>query len=75
MLTYTTKQGDTWDFTAYKLYKQYGGELLTSALIDANPEYISTVIFPAGITLNVPDVYTPASRSLPPWMRQHNGSV
>lgn len=70
MRTYTTIQGDTFDLIAYKLYPKLGREKLTSLLIDANPEHISTVIFSAGIVLNIPEVSVPASSSLPAWMRE-----
>lgn len=67
--SYSTIQGDTWDLIAFKCYEGWGGEKLTSALIDANPRYVNTVIFPAGCILDIPDVYIPAPSSLPPWMR------
>ena len=69
MRKYRTIQGDTWDMIAFKVYEGLGGEKLTSALIDANPEVISTVIFPAGVMLEVPEVYIPAPKTLPPWLR------
>ena len=69
MRRYTTIQGDTFDGIAFRVYENKGGEKLTSTLIEANPEHISKVIFPAGIVLNVPEVYYPASKSLPPWVR------
>ena len=69
MRKYVTVQGDTWDMIAFKVYEGLGGEKLTHTLLDANSEHISTVIFSAGIELTVPEVYYPASKSLPPWMR------
>lgn len=68
MRKYRTIQGDTWDMIAFREYPALGGELLMSALIDANPEYVDTVIFPAGVVLNVPDIEVPAVRTLPPWV-------
>ena len=67
--TYTTIQGDTWDVIAYRCYEGMGGERLTSALIEANTQYVNTVIFPAGCALEIPEVYIPAPTTLPPWMR------
>ena len=68
MRKYRTVQGDTWDLIAYREYSGYGGEKLTSILIEANPEHIDTVIFSAGIELDIPEVSVPMSKSLPPWM-------
>lgn len=64
MSTYKTVSGDTWDTIAYKLWskEQYAGKL-----VDANPKYISTVVFSAGVELQVPDITVPVSTSLPPW--------
>ena len=67
--SYTTIQGDNWDLIAYKCYQGWGGEKLTSALIEANSLYADIVIFPAGYTLSIPEVYIPAPKTLPPWMR------
>lgn len=67
--TYTTIQGDTWDLIAFKCYEGWGGERLTTALIEANTQFIGTAVFPAGCVLNVPEVYIPAAKTLPPWMR------
>lgn len=69
MPSYKTTSGDTWDFIAYKAYNGLGGEKLMSLLIEANPQYRETVIFKAGVVLEVPEAYIPASRTLPPWMR------
>ena len=69
MRSYQTILGDTWDMIAFKAYEGLGGEKLTSLLIDANPQYRETVIFKAGVVLDVPEAYIPASKTLPPWMR------
>lgn len=66
---YTTIQGDCWDMIAFRCYEGWGGERLLTALIEANPQFVNTVIFPAGCILDIPDVYIPAAKSLPPWMR------
>lgn len=39
--TYTTVQGDMWDSIAYKCY---GDEAGINALMDANEDYIDTVV-------------------------------
>lgn len=66
MQTYSTIQGDMWDSIAYKLY---GTEYAINALINANQQYKDIVIFPAGITLNVPVYEAPITNNLPPWER------
>lgn len=66
MREYVTSLGDTWDIVAYKMYED---ERKMSVLIEANPEHRETVIFPADVTLQVPDVATTTSTVLPPWKR------
>ncbi|MBR0079424.1 MAG: hypothetical protein IJP69_03525 [Synergistaceae bacterium] len=67
MRKYKTSQGDTWDLIAYKVYKKYGGEILMDILMEYNEEYITTVIFPANIILNIPKISEPVVYNLPPW--------
>jgi len=70
MRKYTTVQGDTWDYIAYKVYgKQSGAEFYMNALLDANADYMHYVVFPANITLIVPDVEIELPKTLPPWKR------
>ncbi|WP_088227784.1 tail protein X [Desulfosporosinus sp. FKB] len=65
MTTYTTVLGDTWDMIAYKLS---GHETWAKNLIEVNPQYAQTVLFSAGIVLNVPELSTSTDYSaLPPW--------
>ncbi|MEK5166219.1 tail protein X [Paenibacillus sp. FSL R5-0527] len=65
MTTYRTIQGDTWDSIAYKVA---GTETFMTDLMLANLEHIETVIFPAGVTLNIPDIkIESAADTLPPW--------
>lgn len=66
MKTYTTIQGDTWDLIAYQ---QLGGTGYTDKLITMNPEHIETLIFPAGVTLRLPEIEEKTSYNLPPWKR------
>ena len=70
---YTTQQGDTWDIISKR---HYGSELRINELIEANPDYRKTVIFPAGIALQTPEVAEDinADASLPPWKRGRDGS-
>lgn len=65
MSTYTTVLGDTWDIIAYKTL---GKEKYAKELIEENPQYMDTVIFRSGVTLQVPKITTTSVDStLPPW--------
>ncbi len=66
MSAYTTVQGDTWDMIAYK---QLGSTDYTDRLINANPEHLGIFLFPAGVTLSLPEIAEKTSGSLPPWKR------
>jgi phage tail protein X len=65
--TYVTRQNDTWDAIAYRLW---GQERLFDRLMRANPAHLDVVIFDSGVTLAVPaDVDTSVETlELPPWM-------
>lgn len=70
MATVTTRQGDTWDILAYRIY---GSELYTDQLIKANYDYRNIVIFGAGVELTAPDIDTELSKiedNLPPWKQE-----
>lgn len=62
--TYTSIQGDTWDWISFKLY---GDEKQMVELMKANPDHIHTVIFSAGVSLTVPEVTPKSASTLPPW--------
>jgi len=62
--TYTTIQGDMWDSIAYP---QLGDVAHTDKLMNANLQYREYYIFPAGITLVLPEVTESPSSLLPPW--------
>lgn len=64
--TYTTRLGDTFDIIALQCYND---ELKASLLMQENPEHISTLVFPAGITLVIPIIETSIPATLPPWRR------
>ncbi len=68
-MTYRTKQGDTWDLIALKVYPKIGGEKLMDVLLEHNPDHIHTVIFSANVILNIPDVDIPVVSNLPAWKR------
>lgn len=67
MKTYVTVQGDMWDSIAFQ---QMGNEKYVTDLLSANPEHLQTFIFPAGVTLQIPDVSEDEPSSLPPWRRK-----
>ena len=69
MKTYITRQGDTWDLIALRMYPKIGAEKLTDILLEANPDYIHTVVFPANIRLNIPEADVPVIVNLPAWKR------
>ena len=68
-MTYRTVQGDTWDLIALRMYPKIGAEKLMDVLLEANPEHMHTVIFPANVILNIPEVDVPVISSLPAWKR------
>lgn len=64
MKTYTTTQGDMWDRIAYS---QLGSVSHTDKLMNANLQYREYYIFPAGITLVLPEIKIETGTLLPPW--------
>jgi phage tail protein X len=59
-----------WDAIAYD---QIGSTDHTDALIEANLKHHDIYIFPAGITLTIPDVPTLPPGGLPPWKQVSEG--
>ena len=68
MKTYTTTQGDTWDYISLK---ELGSETHTHLLLKSNPDQAKLNIFSAGLTLHRPDIpeSTVTADSLPPWKK------
>lgn len=69
MSVYTTVLGDTFDSIAKK---QYGSEKYTKELMEANTQYLTTVIFSDGVILKIPEIneeVNEQSSNLPPWRR------
>ena len=64
MRNYSTIQGDTWDLIAYQ---QMGSCNYAHELMLANREYLDYYSFPAGITLQIPDIVPVSTTELPPW--------
>lgn len=67
--TYTTRSEDVWDLISFRIYNT---SAYRSNLIDANPSYVSTMIFDSGTVLNVPTIATTNTIDLPPWMLGYN---
>jgi len=63
---HVTAQGDMWDSIAYT---QLGSIAHTDKLMELNQQYLAYYIFPAGITLELPDIVAESPTSLPPWKR------
>lgn len=51
--TYTTQQGDMWDYIAWKIY---GDEAFVYLLYRENSRYLETFIFDEGVELYCPEV-------------------
>ena len=66
MKTYTTKSGDMWDSIAKE---QMGNEKYMSLLVSANENYSETIIFNAGVILNIPDIEEEIPQYIPPWRK------
>lgn len=49
--------------------RELGGERYAGALMAANPAYINTAIFSAGVRLVIPDIKEAIPATLPPWKR------
>lgn len=65
---YITKQGDTWDIIAYRVY---GRENLMHKIIQANFGLRKNVLFPAGVKVVCPVLdLTEHDDNLPIWKRQ-----
>lgn len=62
--TTSTIQGEAWDQIAKR---ELGSEMLMHELMAANPKQRRTLIFPANVTLNVPDVSLQPVEVAPPW--------
>lgn len=66
-MTYITKQGDTWDQIAYDAL---GDELMVDELMQENLPLLGTMVFPAGVVINLPegsDEYDDDDNLLPDW--------
>jgi len=67
MAAYTTKAGDMWDSIAHS---QLGSVNCTDRLMNLNRQHRNIYIFPANITLTLPERETKINSALPPWKRK-----
>lgn len=63
---YKTIQGDTWDGIAVKVY---GDEKYMNELLEANQTYREILIFPANVSLSLPNIQTQTTTILSPWKK------
>ncbi|MBR1645188.1 MAG: tail protein X [Selenomonadaceae bacterium] len=63
-MTYTTVAGDTFDSAAFKAL---GSCRWTEKLINKNRQFVDTVIFKAGVELELPDISNERQIKMPPW--------
>lgn len=64
MATYRTKQGDTWDGIAFLAF---GDEAYMQELMRLNRAHIDTLVFDAGVLLELPERTADVPAGLPPW--------
>lgn len=64
--TYITRSGDQWDSIAHR---ELGSAEEAARLMEANRAYLAYFVFPAGITLTLPERQKRVNPSLPPWKR------
>lgn len=66
-IEYVTRAGDTFDLLALAAYDE---EKMASYIIEANPIYMGTLVFDAGVSLRIPILEdTTVLSSLAPWRR------
>lgn len=67
---YTSVQGDWWDLIALRVYGgRRGDDHLMHKLIEANYELRNVALFPAGLTVYVPDLPKKTEVALVPWKK------
>lgn len=72
---YVTNQGDRWDSIAQKAY---GDATMFNDIVSANPFVPNTLVFEAGIKLQIPIIETENTSIvdlLPPWKRVDTTAV
>lgn len=69
MASYITKQGDTWDLIAYKLW---GSEYLFPLLLAENQKYRHVTIFKGDTLLNLPEIDPAIYTERPSWLGEED---
>ena len=69
MSAYTTISGDMWDLISYRLT---GSHEMAVPIMQANPQYTDTFIFPSGVVLTIPDLeeIMDTTTVVPPWQQE-----
>lgn len=63
---YSTISGDTFDLIAFKVF---GDCKFVSDILLANRDLLHTLIFSAGVQINIPAVERKTKSKLPPWKK------
>jgi len=63
-MIYETIMGDTFDSIAFKIFKN---EKYAKEIINENKKYLNTIVFNAGIKLNIPTIEYVKRNIVPPW--------
>ena len=66
MKEYRTIQGDTWDWIAKKVY---GNEKRLDVLMENNQDLLDILMFPAGVTLQIPEELPESAEDVPAWRK------
>lgn len=66
MEQYITIQGDTWDIIAKRVY---GDEKKLDILMRNNMDLLQYVIFPAGVTVSIPEISSTEYQDWPAWRK------
>ena len=64
--TYTTRQGDTWDLIAHRIY---GDVKYTGWLMQNNFPHLDIFVFDAGVVLQTPELREEESQAATPFWR------
>lgn len=71
MAVYVTKAGDMWDSIAYA---KLGSVNYADRLMNLNRQHRNIYVFPANVTLILPERETKINSTLPPWKRKEADS-
>ena len=63
---FSVSQGQAWDQVSLA---EYGSEKAMGELLPTNADEMDCLLFSGEIRLDIPEIETPAVKSLPPWER------